>query len=433
MNILLILPRDGTYRYEGFFRRSISYAPLTLTTLAALVPPEINADVEIVDEGVQPPRYSGKHYDVVGITCVTASAPRAYELAARFRETGALVVLGGVHPTLNPDEAFGHADVVVTGFAEQIWPRLLRKLQAGTRPHGIMRETAPDRLSMPVPRRELQRHHAYMRHPSVIAARGCRNNCSYCSVQSLCERHACVRPIEEVIDEIRAIGKRTVLFLDPNLAAEHDYAVALMEALIPLHIRWASSATIDLAEDKALLDLLRRSGCMGLLIGIDSVSQQSMDESGKRFNQVSRYVKAVHALQANGVAVMACFIFGFDGDGPSIFNDTLAFVDKAKPDLMRFGVLTPFPGTREFQRLKQEGRILSEDWSLYDNQHVVFQPKQMTPEILMQGLFRVWEQAYSVGRIVSRVRRAGKRWPLSVATNVAFRYYARKVAAASTV
>jgi radical SAM superfamily enzyme YgiQ (UPF0313 family) len=427
MNILLILPRDSTYCYRGCFRRSISYAPLTLTTLAALVPPELGADITIVDEGVQPSDYTQRTYDVVGITCVTAAAPRAYKLSAHFRQQGSFVVLGGVHPTLNPEEAAQHADVVITGFAERTWPRLLLDLSSGERPHGILHETAPDVLSAPPPRRDLQRQGAYIRHPTVIAARGCRNGCSYCSIQALCEHRACTRPVEEVIDEIRATRHDTVIFLDPNLAAEHDYAMALMEALIPLNIQWASSATIDFAEDKELRTLLRRSGCMGLLIGIDSVSQESMDAAGKQFNQVSRYATAVRTLQQQGVAVMACFIFGFDGDTSSIFDETLAFIDEAQPDLMRFGVLTPFPGTREFLNLKAQGRILTEDWSRYDTQHVVFEPRHMSPATLQSELIRVWNQAYAWPRIGRRVRRAGKRWPLSVATNVGFRYYAKRV------
>ncbi len=427
MRILLVLPRDGTYRYGGFFRRSVSYAPLTLTTLAALVPPELGADIEIVDEGVQQPRYDGQHYDVVGITCVAASAPRAYELAAYFRRKNALVVLGGSHPTLNPEEASRHADVVVTGYAEETWPRLLRDVKDGKAPRGVLCSDAVDRLPAPVPRRDLQPRRAYARPPSVIAARGCRNHCSYCSIQGMCRRHICARPIEEVVEEIRCLGRRTMVFLDPNIAADRGYAVALMEALIPLNIRWVSAATISIAQDRMLVELLRRSGCMGLLVGIESVSQQSLNDCGKHFNRVERYARDVQTLQANGVAVMASFMLGFDGDTESVFDDTLAFIDDATPALVRFGVLTPFPGTREFRKMREDGRILSEDWGRYDMQHVVFQPNHMTPETLQRGLCRLWTTAFSVGRMASRVLRGGRRWALSMTANVGLRYYGNRI------
>jgi radical SAM superfamily enzyme YgiQ (UPF0313 family) len=188
---------------------------------------------------------------------------------------------------------------------------------------------------------------------------------------------------------------------------------------------------VDIAEDADLLRLLQRSGCLGLLLGIDSVSQASMDESGKPFNRVARYARAIRTLQARGIAVMACFMFGFDGDSISVFDDTLAFLDGARPDLVRFGVLTPFPGTRPFASMKREGRIRSEDWSLYDTQHVVFEPLRMTAAELQAGLYRVWREAFSARRIAARARQAGRHWPLSLATNVGMRYYGRRVVRAA--
>ncbi|MBN1761117.1 MAG: cobalamin-dependent protein, partial [Chitinispirillaceae bacterium] len=215
MRILLVLPSDTVYRYGGRFGRQLSYAPLSLTTLAALVPPDLNAEIDLVDEGVQSFDYTARQYDIVGITCVTSSATRAYELCAGFRRRGSVVIMGGPHVTLNPDEARRFADIVVTGPAEEVWPALLKDLHGGTRVSGLYRGAVRGIMSAALPARHLLPPGRYLNIPTVMASRGCTNACSFCSVQSCWQGTVSKRPVAEVVDEIRALRSRRVLFLDP--------------------------------------------------------------------------------------------------------------------------------------------------------------------------------------------------------------------------
>jgi len=431
LDILLIHPRDASYRYRGLFRHQPSYAPLTLTTLAGLVPPELGARVRIVDEGVERAGLNGLEPDVVGISCLTSSAHRSYRLADMFRGRGALTVLGGVHPTLNPDEALQHADVVVRGLAHRTWPRLLLQHRAGEPLERVMEEPSHGTFSSPPPRRDLLRPRRYIPTPTTIATRGCRNPCNFCVVPPLYGRDTSCRPVEEVVEEIRAMKTRQVIFLDSNFIADRDYALSLLEALLPLGIRWGSSATLDVVDDRDVFSLMVRSGCMGLFIGLESMAQESVDGCGKRFNRVPQYLEAVARLRASGISTMCSFMFGFDGDGPDIFDQTLSFVDRARPEMLQFGIMTPFPGTGLFDELDREGRILTRDWRLYDQQHVVFQPARMSCGELQEGLQRTWRQSASMGRLVGRARHSNLGPVMASLAAVAYRRMAGRCAAES--
>jgi radical SAM superfamily enzyme YgiQ (UPF0313 family) len=387
-----------------------------------MVPAELGATIDILDEGVEEPRLEGKRYDVVGITCVTSAAPRAYELADLFRAAGSIVVLGGYHPSLMPEEAAEHADAVVVGPAEEAWPRLLREIAETGRPQErIYRAPVPSMLSMPVPARHLLQAGHYIPFPSVIASRGCTNGCSFCVTHRVWDRSLCARPVAEVVDEIRTLRAKRVIFVDSNLTGDRERAAELFEALIPLRIKWGGSATLDFASDPELLELADRSGCDGVLVGFESVNESSLRAAGKSTNRVAEYERSVAALHRRDILVLGCFVFGFDHDDESIFADTLAFIDRAHVDLPRFSVLTPFPGTRLFDQMKADGRILTEDWSLYDERHAVFQPAHMAPAALEHGMHRAWREAFSAGRIGGRVRRAGTRGGLALAYNLGFR------------
>lgn len=402
MKILLILAGDRLYRYrDGFANNLTPYAPLTLVTLAALVPKELEAHVDILDEGVQKPNYENKNYDVVGISCVTPSANRAYELAAYWRKRGAFVVLGGTHPTLMPDEAQQHADAVVVGLAEETWPQLLRDFKKGVaQKHYHKRYTGE--LSSPNPRRELYPRFGYLPIPTTIANSGCSKHCSYCVVNQSHYSRCVVRPIPEVVDEIKSLKTRHVIFLDPNLVSDREYAKNLLQALIALKIKWMAPVTSDIIYDRELFELIVRSGCEGVLIGFESFSQTSLNRSGKKFNQVNQYQAIISTLHAHGIAVLGCFVLGFDEDTPEILARTAEIVREIKVDLPRYALLTPFPGTSLFNHFKSQGRLLTEDWSLYDSQHVVFQPKHLSPAQLQQVFFETVKQSYSLQHIFQR-------------------------------
>lgn len=417
MKILLILPRDTTYRYHGLANKIIGpYAPLTLVTLAALIPDECDAQIDILDEGIQKSNNGNKNYDVVGITCVTSSAHRAYELSAYWRRRRALVVLGGPHPTLIPDEAQQHADAVVIGLAEETWPQLLRDFR-----NGVVKKRYHARytgeLSCPAPRRDLFPRLGYLPLPTVLANRGCKNHCFYCVVNEAEYSRCVVRPIPEVINEIQSLRTHRIVFLDPNLTSDREYAKRLMQSLIPLKIKWMAPISADVVYDRELFELMQHSGCEGVLIGFESFSQISLNRNGKKFNQVNQYKEIVNTLHAHNMGVSGCFVLGYDDDTPEILARTAEFVYDIGVDFPRYALLTPYPGSRLFTRFKSQGRILTEDWSLYDSQHVVFRPNRMSANQLRQIFYNTLKQSFSYRHIFHRMHIAPHSPFLSLLAN----------------
>lgn len=426
LRIFLISPRGPLYRHRtGIWKKSLRYMPLTLTTLAALIPADLAVEVTLVDEGIADIDLDCEA-DLVGISTITGSAPRSYELADHFRRRGLPVVLGGVHPTLMPEEAARHADSVVVGYAEETWPQLLRDFVAG-RMAACYRQSTDFSLShvgsVPIARRDLLPTHWYTTQHTFEATRGCIHQCEFCVVPTAWGGFL-KRPVGDVVAEIRQLGSRRALFLDLNLIADINYAKELFTALIPLKITWGGLVTLNVAGDEELLDLMARSGCRGLLLGFESLSSGSLAETHKPFNRRHDYHTVVQRLHERGIVIMACFVFGFDSDTRDTFAETVDFIIKVGMDLPRYAILTPFPATPLFQRLKQEGRILTEDWSLYDAQHVVFQPRQLSVAELLHGTEWAWKQTYSYRSIARRLLNARVQLPLAIPANLGYRFYA---------
>ena len=430
MKILLINPSDSTYnKKNGAFKRSLSYASLTQTTLASLVPEELNAEVEILDEGVE--RFNGfGGADLVGISSITASAYRAYELADMARAEGRTVILGGVHPTLIPHEAAKHADSVVVGFAEQTWPKLLMDFQAGELKSKYSNPAAFSLAGLPDAKRNLLKKGAYLGIHTVQASRGCTNSCDFCCIPVAWGRKYHQRPVEDVISEIIRLGTREVLFLDPSPVEDREYALELFRQLIPLKIKWGGLSTIRIAADKELFDMAVKSGCIGLLIGFETLNQGALNRINKGFNSKDSYISAVNKLHDNGIAVLGCFMFGFDEDGSDVFLRTAEFVDKAGIDLVRYSVYTPFPGTPAFEVLEKQGRIITKDWSKYNTETVVYKPAKMSAEKLQSGLAYAWKHTTSFKSILHRLRPDSPSFIISLAANIGFKFYSNKVMAA---
>ncbi|MAT71766.1 MAG: B12-binding domain-containing radical SAM protein [Planctomycetaceae bacterium] len=428
MKIQLLSPAGEIHRHRtGIFKRSLRYAPLTLTTLAALVPDELNAEVVLQDEGVAPLDLDFSA-DLVGISAITGTAPRAYEIADELRARGVTVVLGGVHPTLMPEEAAQHADAVVAGYAEQSWPQLLHDFAAGRMQQRYFAATGKVLTGVPPARRDLLRKNLYATTNSIEATRGCPHQCEFCVVPTAWRGVYSRRPIDDVIAELRTFAQRHAIFIDLSPVEDVDYAKALYRAMIPLKMRWLGLATTRLAEDLELLQLAAQSGCKGVLIGFESIDQRSLDGARKHFHAADRYAEHVRRLHDHGIGVQGCFVFGFDDDDPSVFERTVEFADKAKIDLPRYAVATPFPGTPLYRRLEAAGRLLHRNWSLYDVEHVVFEPRRMSPERLQEGLAWSWRQSYSWPSFFRRL--SGAPWsilPLWISTNLGYRFFAQRL------
>jgi radical SAM superfamily enzyme YgiQ (UPF0313 family) len=399
---------------------------LTLTTLAALVPPELGASIEIYDEGIEEIDFD-LDANLIAMTVITGNAPRTYELAEHFRGRRIPVVLGGPHVTLLPEEAQQHADAIVTGYAEQTWPELLRDFQAGRmRPRYDQAQNLV-LVGLPFPRRDMLRRFSYATIHTFEATRACIHRCDFCVVPFAWGTRPYQKPVEEVVQDIRQFRSKRVIFLDLNLIADIKYAAKLFEALIPLRVRWFGLATAQLAYDNGLLSLAARSGCRGLLVGFESLSRKSLRSSKKGFNDPGRYRDIVKIFHSHNISLMGCFVFGLDYDTPDVFRETVNFCVEAKIDLPRFAILTPFPGTPLFDRLKAEGRILTDDWSLYDGQHVVFRPAKMSVKRLYDGTEMAWKHAYSYSSIWKRLAGSRREPLIALIANLGYRFYAQNL------
>ncbi len=428
MDILLIQPRGPMYRFgEGIFRKPIRYAPLTLTTLAALIPQNLEAKVELIDEGVEQFAPPSENPDLVGISAITGHAQRAYKIADYFRSKNVPVVLGGVHPTLMPQEAKQHADSVVTGFAEENWPRLLEDFQNGKMQEFYHQRRDITLENLPNPRRELLEKKGYVTIHSIQATRGCYNRCDFCVAPVVCQGKMYFRPVPEVIKEIEGINGRDLLFVDVSPIEDRDYALELYGAMIPLNKRWMSPSTMRIANDSKLLEVAAKSGCKGLLLGLESVSEKSLKNMKKNFNSLKDYREQIKRLHDKGIAINGCFVFGSDQDEKDVFERTVDFVYENNIDLPRFTVYTPFPGTPLYQRINQEGRIISNNWSLYDAQHVVFKPRNMSPDELQEGHHKAWKETYKLSHIAKRLANARILPHVMIPANLAYNIYSKRL------
>ena len=424
LRVALISAKGPLYRKRGgIFGKSLRYMPLTLPTLAALVPPELSIEVVCVDEGIADIDLD-LQADLIGMTVITGCAPRSYQLAEHFRRRGIPVVLGGPHVTLLPDEAQQYADSIVVGYAEDEWPRLLRDFAGGRLQPRYVQSPQLDLAARPLPDRSVLPERRYLTADVFEATRGCVHNCSFCVVPAAWGRKPLQKPVEDVVADIRRRKARRAIFIDLNLIADKNYAAELFGALIPLRIAWYGLATTLLCDDAPLLDLVARSGCRGLLMGLESLSRPSLQASHKAFNDPESYPRVIEMLHRRGIALQGCFVFGLDDDAPDVFLKTARFAVECGIDLPRFAIVTPFPGTTLYRELDSQGRILTRDWERYDGQHVVFQPAQMSVRQLQLGTEQAWRYAYSWINLARRLRRTAAPWPVALVTNWGYRHYA---------
>lgn len=425
LKIALLAPAGAMHRFSGSFGKSLHYAPLTLTTLAALVPEDVNAEIAIYDEtaGKIPLTIDA---DLIGITCITGTAPRCYAYADYFRKKGKTVFMGGVHPSMLPQEAAAHADVVFTGFSEQTFPQFIHDYVNGN--YQKLYRQNPDFTieGRPFPRRDLLNSKRYITTKTVEAIRGCYHTCSFCAYPAAFGKVVYKRPVKEIVAEIEALHTKHVVFPDVNLITDRQYALELFQALIPLKIIWLGLVTSSIGIDDELIRVFRKSGCRGLLIGFESITQESQQYIHKGVNQVDNYVTLMKKLHDNGILVQGCFAFGGDEEDESVFDRTVEMIIKAKIDLPRYSILTPFPQTPYYMQLEKEGRIVERNWAMYDVQHCVFTPKHMTKEQLEEGTERAWRVTYSNKNILKRLAPFKHSPWLSLPLNLGYKGYADK-------
>ncbi len=402
MRILLIAPASGRWRGLGkarlFNGKTFRFSMLSLLSVAALTPSD--HEITLVDEQVDDVPW-GTPFDLVGITVMTATAPRSYEISRRFREKGIPVILGGFHPTFNAAEALRHADAVVAGPAGGAWPALLADAEAGAL-RALYRGEPDCEIPFALPRHLLNRSR-YASIQTCSATLGCRNRCSFCSITAFYGGRRYQRDIHDIVNHLRSFDDTFFMFIDDNLTQDRDYALRLFEAIAPLGKKWATQASIEIADDPELLRWMRRAGCVGVFIGLESFSERALCSQHKTLKSPQLYKEAVRTLHRHGMVVEAGLIFGFDTDGPDVFETTLAVLDEIGIDAMQASILTPLPGTPLFEEM--HSRIVDLNWEHYDYKWAVFEPVQMSREDLKGGLEWINKRFYSPWRIARRLCR----------------------------
>ncbi len=396
MKILLISPAVDA---EQRTNKGLMMPQLALYILEGLTPPQHK--VRIIEEEAEDIDLE-QECDLVGISCMTANAPRAYELCREFKKRGKTVVLGGVHPTILPDEALQHADSVVVGEAEGVWEILLNDF----RNHRLKQkyhDPTPD-LEKYVPKDFSKvTNGGFFRLIPVMTTRGCPYNCDFCCVTNLFGRKIRHIPIENVVRDIRESGAKKFMFLDDNIIGRPKYAKALFKAIKPLKIQWVGQASVSLlVKDDELLQLAAESGCKALFFGLESVSEEQLRSMRKSIGEIEHLEKALRKIKKMGILIHASMVFGFDSDRREIFDETVGFLIKNKVSTVSFNVLTPYPGTRVYDDLKKENRLITTDWRYYDHNTVVFKPRNMTPYELQMGKVNARKSFYSVPSVLKR-------------------------------
>ena len=327
-----------------------------------------------------------------------------------------------------PEEASKHADSVVIGEAEEIWPILIEDFKSHSLKSVYRQDKRPSLIDLPIPRRDLFDKPAYLVPQTIITSRGCPHNCSFCSVTAFMGHTYRCRPIREILREIETLDtNKPILFLDDNIVGDPKFAKELFRALIPYKITWCGQCSVAIAKNDELLRLAAASGCMLLAIGFESISHTSLASVGKKAKWVDGYENSIRKIHSHGIAIHGFFIFGFDHDDNDVFNRTLRFAQRMKLESAQFSLLRPYPGTALYESMDKAGRILTKDWSQYGDGSV-FEPKSMSKDTLEKGRLSTFTNFYSLPSIIRRIglirRHLVKLW----AVNLYYRSHWKKVA-----
>ncbi|MDX2069955.1 MAG: radical SAM protein [Haliscomenobacter sp.] len=392
-------------RYE-FGHEKDFVPPITGIHLAALTPKKhlvrvIHQQVEAIDYNTDA--------DLIAISFFSGFANAAFQLANAFKQRNKMVIGGGPHVTYNEEESLQYFDAIATGEVENVWELILQDAEKGAL-KDIYRGTPCDMKNLPTPRYDLLPNKFFIK-KVLQATRGCPFTCSFCTVPSLNPGFR-LRPIEDVIrdaayDDFPYWWQRKVVwFWDDNLTIRRPYIKALLKEMIPLKKWWLTQASMDIAKDAELLDLMKASGCIGVFLGIESFGQESLKDANKRQNKIEHYKTAVSEIRKRGIAVMSGFIAGFDHDDYTSIVNMADELMKIGIDVPFLSIMTPFKGTSLYEQLKQEERMLDErSWNFYNGYNVAFQPKNLTPTTLLQAHRDLWKRSFSFKNSLLRIIR----------------------------
>jgi len=418
MKILLISPKRD---YHLFTNRGILIPQLSLLIIKGLTPAK--HEVKIVEEEHMQLNLD-EQCDIVGISCMTSNAYRGYRIADAFRERNKIVVMGGVHPSILPEEALQHADAVVVGEAEGVWETILEDIESNNLQR-IYNEPDPDLNRHILKDFSILPKKRFYNLVPLQTKRGCPYNCDFCCVSKLFGKKIKEIPINNVVKDIRLSGSRNFIFLDDNIIADRAHAKNLFKTLIPLKIKWVGQSSIAIAQEDEILKLAKKSGCRALFIGLESV----MDTSIKKYKKLSSPEEIrnnIRKILKMGIIIHASIIFGFDEDTQKTFDETLNFLIRNRISIAAINVLTPYPGTQVYKKFRKQGKLLHENWGYYDHHTVVFQPKNMTPLELQIGKINVRNNFSSIPSIIMRFIGNLRMPVLYLITNLKYRKYVLK-------
>ena len=401
---------DGKFYSLLYGVNKYSTAFLALPTIAALTPKDI--EVGITDENIDQIDFD-KHIDLVGVTCNTWLAPRAYEIADEFRRRGITVVLGGIHPSMLPYEAIEHADAVVIGEAESVWSNVIEGFRENRLRPFYRSPELPKLEDLPVPRWDLLKNRRYFYH-TIQTTKGCPYDCEFCTVKAMSGGRYRYKPVKDTIKEMETlldIEKKLFFFVDDNFIGNRKHTKELLRELISLKIVYFAQVSLNLARDEELLSLLAESGCRKVIIGFESLINANLKQMGKdKFYKVEQYTEDIMKIQSLGIEIQGSFMFGCDFDDETVFQKTVDFIKNANLCAVTLSILTPFPGTSLFRRFDKEGRLLYNDWRKYDGRQVCFKPKLMSPETLQNGYNWTLQQVNSYESIFKRLKGVWSLW-----------------------
>jgi len=432
MRIALIYAGTGDPARDA--ASGLSMPPLGLPLLAALTPGE--ASVAILDDSRRPVDFR-ERYDLVGISALTPTADRAYALAGEFRRRGARVVLGGMHVTTLPDEAAEHADAIVIGEADTLWPALVGDFAAGRLQARYEADRLPDLAGLPVPRWDLLPPRLYHPVRVIETTRGCPHRCEFCVVPRYFGTAFRHRPLEEIERELRGYfprehpffarvrrwcpkgsnvpyfaAKRLLYIVDNNVIGNRRYAIRLFELLRDVDLRWTGHAPITIARDPEMLRLCAESGCHALNIGFESLDQEALDAMGKPFNRAEDFERSIAEIHRHGIGIFGTFVIGLDSDTPATFERIVRFVERTRLEVAFPLILAPLPGTDLFGSFRDQGRLIERGWRHYDSGSVVYRPMRIGTRELFEGQRWMFDRLLSLGSLRRRLLRSPRLQPL---------------------
>jgi len=429
MWIKLISPRVTMRPMDSALKRQMS-PPLSLLTLGALTPARHR--VTVADENVEPLDTSDAP-DLVGVSVKADTARRSYDISDAYRRRGIPVVFGGIHATTCPEETLCHADSVVVGEAESLWPQVLADAESRTLQRLYRAEQPPALSQTPAPRWELIGQKRYLFTNTLTIGRGCPWRCNFCYNSSPnLPRGYRMKSVGQVLHEIATLKTRHVMFIDDNFIADPAFARDLVRAFLPLGLVWHTAVSSDIGNHDDLLDLMAESGCKSLFIGFESLNASNLKGADKRQNRVEAYARTIGKIHRRGMMVNASVMFGFDADTPGVFDETVDWLIGQRIETMTAHIMTPYPGTRLYAELRDENRIFDHDLTHYNTSRAVFVPRGMTAQELEAGYLRAYRRFYAWDSIAKRLPRDPRRMTPYLLFNVGYRKLGRLAGALGT-